>query len=216
MFRVFKWRSPMSVGSWTLLAFGGATVAALAAHELGLAGPGASAALRALSWAASAAAALSGLVMATYTGVLLGATSIPVWHERRALLPGHMAVAALGSAAALLRLLVPGAEPVTRLLWLAAGLECAFGVAFELDRRRSGRPLHQGASAWLMRAGGLLAGPAALAGLALQPRWTWAGAAASVAFLAGALLLRYGWIAAGRASAADPAATLEHGVRSRT
>jgi hypothetical protein len=198
MFRVFKLRSPMSVGSWTLLLFGLSSAAAALAYELELA------------WAlvpASFTAALAGLGMATYTGVLLGASAIPVWYEHRRLLPVHMGAGALGSAAAALALLVPGAPVPARLLVLAAAAECACGALLELDRRAASRPLHQGASGRKMRAGGVLAGPVALL-LALAS----APAAAAAAFLAGALLLRYGWIAAGRASAADPAPVLAPGT----
>lgn len=201
MFRVFKRQSAISVGSWTLLLFGTTSAAALAGHELGF---------RTLSGLAAAVSALSGLGMATYTGVLLGATAIPVWNERRRLLPLHMGVTSLGAAAAILLLLAPGAAPAARLLVAAAVAECGIGLALELDRRPSGRPLHEGPSGRRLRLGAALAGP-----LALGAAWL-SLPLASVAFLAGALLLRFGWIAAGRASAADPAAVLGPPTQRRT
>ena len=46
-----------------------------------------------------------GTFLATYTGVLLGATAIPAWFLHRILLPIHFGTAGLGSAAAILELL---------------------------------------------------------------------------------------------------------------
>jgi formate-dependent nitrite reductase membrane component NrfD len=83
MLRVFKIQSPMSVGAWTLMIFSVAAVASLAAHEVAD-GP---------SWialvgaAAAILAALAGLVLATYTGVLIGVTAIPVWSAHVRVLP---------------------------------------------------------------------------------------------------------------------------------
>src|SRR5216684_847509 len=62
MLRVFKPQSPMSVGAWTLSLFGTASAAAAIGEELGL---------KRIGDAAAFIAALSGVVMATYTGVLL-------------------------------------------------------------------------------------------------------------------------------------------------
>ena len=95
MLRVFKWRSAMSMGSWILSAFGGAAFLALAMNELILYGihmPF----LPPLQWLAEFAAAVTGLLLASYTGVLIGATAIPVWHENRLLLPGHFLTSGLG------------------------------------------------------------------------------------------------------------------------
>jgi hypothetical protein len=200
MFRVFKPRSPMSVGSWTLLLFGTASAAALLLHE-GLE-------LRAPALAAAVLAALSGLVLATYTGVLVAVSVIPVWRAHARLLPAYAGATALGSAAGLLVLLVPDALAMRRLLLLAALAECAAGVVVELDRGQASGPLHHGRSGALLRMGGTLAGPIPAAALLFLPASRWAQTLAASAFVLGGLLLRYGWIAAGRASAADPSAPL--------
>src|SRR5579863_8383346 len=70
MLRVFKWRSAMSVGAWTLAKFSSAVGLAVVCHELILAGYG-NGFLLALEWLAEISAALSGLVLASYTSVLL-------------------------------------------------------------------------------------------------------------------------------------------------
>src|SRR5581483_6826572 len=51
------------------------------------------------------AAAIFGTLLATYTGVLIGASAIPAWFLHRTLLPIHFGTAGLGSAAALLELI---------------------------------------------------------------------------------------------------------------
>src|SRR5688572_32476540 len=68
MLRVFKPQSPMSVGAWTLALFGASSTAALVV-------PG-----KTLRDVAATVSAATGLVMATYTGVLLGATALPQWN----------------------------------------------------------------------------------------------------------------------------------------
>src|SRR5436853_756137 len=77
MLRVFKLQSPMSVGAWTLTAF--STAAAAAAFLDSIAHDGRTA-VTLVGDAADALAAATGLVMTTYTGVLIGATAIPVWN----------------------------------------------------------------------------------------------------------------------------------------
>ena len=196
MLRVFKWRSPMSVGSWTLSAFGGAATVAAVAAQLG--------APRIVLAVLAAGAALLGGALATYTGVLLAATAIPAWFTHRRLLPVHFGVVGLGCAAALLEVLGFRLAALNALGLATAGAETLILAWLEL--RRHGpvdRALHHGRSGLLLRASGALAGPLAL-GLRAAGRPL--GAAAS--FLIGALVSRFGWVDAGRASALDPEATL--------
>src|SRR5256885_3020952 len=96
MLRVFKVTSPMNVGSWVLLAHGGASTMAAFLEVLG--------ALRPVKLLAELLAALFGPPLATYTGVLIADTAIPVWHEARHELPwifGASAAASAGAAACL-------------------------------------------------------------------------------------------------------------------
>src|SRR5260370_21780009 len=51
--------------------------------------------------------AIFGTLLATYTGVLIGATAIPAWFLHRTLLPIHFGTAGLGSAPALLEFVCP-------------------------------------------------------------------------------------------------------------
>src|SRR3984957_12741422 len=70
MLRVFKLRSAMSMGAWILVAFSNCVFLAVVCFELQLRGfvnlP-----LIGLLWLAEAAAALTGLLLAGYTGVLI-------------------------------------------------------------------------------------------------------------------------------------------------
>ena len=90
MLRVFKTRSPMSVGAWGLTVFGGfaGLTAAMQARSDGL--PGASRLPipmnRTLRRVVGLCGAPFAVLVATYTGVLLAATSIPLWGRARAFL----------------------------------------------------------------------------------------------------------------------------------
>src|ERR1051326_8493067 len=75
MLRVFKVQSPMSLGSWTLMCFSSSAAAAAFLNQF----PFRDGAARVLASASQTVSAFSGLVLSSYTGVLLGATAIPVW-----------------------------------------------------------------------------------------------------------------------------------------
>ncbi|HUP00776.1 MAG TPA: NrfD/PsrC family molybdoenzyme membrane anchor subunit [Gemmatimonadota bacterium] len=214
MLRVFKWRSAMSIGAWTLVAFGAtAATAALLVEILHRAASGGDPGGGPLGLPVSliemfalgliAGAGVAGALLATYTGVLLGATTIPAWFTHHRLLPIHFGAAGLGSAAAALELLGFELVPLHALGLAAAGIETAVWAGLELrSHGAADRALREGRAGLLLRASGLLAGP-----LALVLRLVgWVPAAAAV-FLAGALIGRYGWLAAGRASGRDPEAT---------
>jgi len=203
MLRVFKPQSPMSVGAWTLVFFSSAAAAAALAglaEENGIAPPLA----RAVGAPAGMAAAASGLVLATYTGVLVGATAIPVWSESASLLPIHFGASGLASAAALLELIGHRTRATN---WLGAGasaVETGVGVVLESSRAPALEPAKKGWTGTLIRAGGLLSGPLPLALRLLLPRSARARRLAALSTLAGALLTRFGWVAAGKESVKDP------------
>ncbi len=190
MLRVFKPRSAMSMGAWILTGFGGCSVGGLIALELHL-------------FVANLlifAAAIFGTLLATYTGVLLGATAIPAWFLHRPLLPIHFGAAGLGGAAGLLELLGHRIATLNFLGYYAAAVETA--LLFWLSWNKHGAAdgaIHHHRSGWLIRASEVLTGP-----LALVLRFFGFIPAAAISFLAGALLSRIGWIAVGRVSALDP------------
>jgi hypothetical protein len=203
MLRVFKYQSPMSVGSWLLSGFGAAAIPGLIFAEWHYHAPGLTA-VYVLAVLAIIGAALFGIFLATYTGALIGATAVPAWNVHRALLPFHFGMAGLGCAVAL-PMLVGFREPaLMSIFFFAASAETL--VQIYLTFRRHGEvdaAAHHGKSGWLLFAGESFSGPVPLilAGLNV---WS----AASVIFLLGALLSRFGWLAAGRASACDPKSVL--------
>jgi hypothetical protein len=200
MLRVFKLQSPMSMGAWILVAFSGCIFLALTAHELishGFTHP----LLFALRWLGEFSATITGLLLASYTGVLIGATAIPVWSYNRVLLPPHFLISGLGGAAAALELLGFLIPSTNFLGFAASGLESLLGVFFEIRRSPVNAPIHHGKIATAFRVAGFLEGPLALA---LRLFWDLAPAgrySAAICFLAGSLLGRYAWIWAGRVSA---------------
>ena len=203
MLRVFKWRSPMSVGAWNMLLFGGAVAVALLLTEWA-ARPGAPPVIDSLRTIPILLAGILGPAFATYTAVLIGASAIPAWFAHHKDLPLHFGVAGLGSAAAALELLGFRSPALHAIGLGAASVEIGLGAWLEL--RGQGpvdAALREGTAGRLLRGSGLLTGPVALA-LRLLGAVPWAAAA----FLAGAVLGRYGWLAAGRASGRDPRATL--------
>src|SRR5881227_975220 len=107
MLRVFKHQSPMSVGAWVLTFFGGFAFPAwflMLLHVNGVFPPSSNVIILIIIGLFSAGAAIFGLALATYTGVLLGATALPAWHLHHTLLPIHFGTAGLGCAGAILEL----------------------------------------------------------------------------------------------------------------
>jgi formate-dependent nitrite reductase membrane component NrfD len=211
MLRVFKIQSPMSVGSWTLVAFSNSAAAAAVFGELERHSP--SAAVRVLTSAAQIASALTGMILSTYTGVLIGATAIPVWNEHISMLPVHFAASGMASAASALELAGSDAPVLNRIAIGASVAETAMGAFIELRSMPASQPLRSGTSGRAMRAAGFLSGPVPLAlrllALGNKRRSRGLRRAAAISSLAGSLLTRWAWISAGKASANDPAVPLQ-------
>jgi hypothetical protein len=206
MLRVFKPQSPMSVGVWTLVAFSGAATASVAG---GLAERHVSQrrTVTLLGGAADALSAATGLLLATYTGVLIGATAVPVWARNVGLLPVHFGLSGLGAAASALELLGHRQRALRAIgIGVAAG-ETAIGGYLESRVDPAFDPLHHGRSGHLARMGSLLAGPVPLALGIFAGRSRTARRLAVCSMLAGSLLTRLAWLAAGRESARAPAGT---------
>ena len=202
MLRVFKPQSPMSVGVWIVLAFSNAAAGA-AAVSFAPSRVRARLPVRLLERGLSASAAMTGVGMSTYTGVLIGVTAIPAWAQHVRLLPLHFAYSGLATAVSILQLLGHGQRGLRRLGMAAGVIETAVGVLLETTGDRDPAPLRHGRSGMLMRAAGVLSGPLPL-GLRLLRRIP----AAAASSIAGALLTRFAWIRAGQTSSEDPAPAL--------
>ncbi|MGY6026761.1 NrfD/PsrC family molybdoenzyme membrane anchor subunit [Streptomyces spinosirectus] len=204
MLRVFKPTSPMSMGSWLLSAYAPATMAAVASDLAGR--------YRLVGSAATAAAAVLGPSVVTYTAVLISDTAVPSWHEGYRELPFVFAGSGATAAAGLALAAAPVEEtgPARRMAALGAVLELG---AFQAMKRRMGlaaEPFEQGRPHLLLRTAEVLtAGGAALAALAAGRRHERALAAvAGAALLTGSAALRFGVFHAGVASAEDPRYTV--------
>ena len=207
MLRVFKPRSPMSMGAWCLSAFSLVGAGAVALDLLGR--------RRAAALAGAGNAAI-GVYLGSYAGALLSATAVPVWAGSRVLLAPLFVASATGTGAAATRLALaaggqgdrhPTQRALARVQTGAMVTELALSA---LNARRLGPlgdALHRGRPGRLLRAAAWSARAGLALGLARPPA---AQHASSALFLAGGLALRYGWVAAGTASAGDDRAVAAH------
>jgi formate-dependent nitrite reductase membrane component NrfD len=214
MLRIFKPRSPMSMGSWALMAFSTGSAAGVGLDLLGR------------HRAAKVAGFLNAVVggyFGSYTGVLLASTAVPLWSRSRLFL-GPIFVAtgtATGAAATRLALVacgLPEGHPTRRALGtVETAAMAAELVLSEVNERRLGPELAAGlehgrpgrqftAAKWLVRSG-----------LALQLVRSRAGRpahdVASVQYLIAGLLFRLAWVGAGKASGEDDVAVARNARR---
>lgn len=203
MLRIFKPRSPMSLGAWALTAFGNLAAAAVAADLLGR--PRAARAL-------GAANAVVGGYLGSYTGVLLASTAVPVWARSRLFLgPIFVSTAtATGAAACRLALVatgLPEGHPTRRALGNVETAAMTAELLLSVVNERKLGPLASGLEEG--RPGRLFKSAkwAVRAGLALRavrkPLGPGAHHVASVLYLAAGLMFRYAWVGAGPRSARD-------------
>lgn len=227
MLRVFKVRSPMSVGTWGLVVFSGFSglAALIQAEHDGLFGKNTLPArlLRALPVRLIALlGAGPAFFISGYTGVLLAATAVPVW-TRNYLLMGPLfltSAASSGTAAILLILsLARGTSYETlrrlqRLDGIAHIAELCLLAAIRLNLGPTlARPLTSGRNGQVLRFGVLgtgIAGPLllhALGALRVVHHSRAVVALSAALTLVGGFLFRYVFVIAGHQSADDPEAT---------
>ena len=221
MLRIVKLRSPMSTGSWALSIFGGMSglVATHQAAEDGLLGR--DNVLVRLAKALIPHRLLSivalpfGLYVGAYTGILLGATSVPMWARNVVLMGPTFLSSALSTGLSAISLVLHlggwgerrTLEALRRAERASLIVEAGLIAASLIRMGRWGRPLYSKKLAPLFVGGtilgGILAPLALLSGRASRPR----GLLASVLALLGGLALRFAMIEGGRLSARDPQAT---------
>jgi formate-dependent nitrite reductase membrane component NrfD len=198
MFRVVKVTSPMNVGSWILLVSGGASTTAALLERLGR--------LKLVKYLAETVATLTGPLLATYTGVLVADTAIPVWHDARHELPWIFGASAAASAGAAACVFVRPEEagPARRLAVAGVLAEGALMQAMELRLGRVGEVYRQGEAGKLSWAAkGLATAGAAL--LARRGRKSRAALVLGGALVcAGEVCVRWAVFKAGFQSARDP------------
>jgi hypothetical protein len=203
MLRIFKPRSPMSMGAWCLMGFSTVAGTAVAADLTGR-----DKAARALG----GLTALLGTYLGSYTGALLASTAVPVWGRSRLFLGPIFVCTATATGAAANRLVLAGTGmPVGHPTRNALGTIETIAMAGELalstiNEKRLGRlaqSLEVGrpgklfqAAKWMVRAGLALR-------LGRARRGPWVGHVSSGLFLLAGLCFRFAWVGAGRTSAHD-------------
>jgi formate-dependent nitrite reductase membrane component NrfD len=234
MLRVFKVKSPMSMGVWGLVSFSffsGITAFIQAARD-GIFGRW---------WAPRLLAALPqklialpgtafGIFLGGYTGVLLTATSIPLW-SRSKFLGAIFVSSALSTSSALISLAlrltrapVHTLHKLERLEWAALLIEMTGLLVFLRGSGRVARPLvgdgpaEHGSTFWRVVFGGGLALPWILQTFSLLGgrsgrRKSGIGIVISLLVLIGGYFLRRTMIEAGRTSSLDARTTLWNSKR---
>ncbi|MFD0504271.1 NrfD/PsrC family molybdoenzyme membrane anchor subunit [Streptomyces chiangmaiensis] len=213
MLRVAKPSSPMSVGTWILVAYGPGSALAATAEMLpaGVRSTLPGRLLRLAARPAGLSAALFAPGVASYTAVLLSQTAVPAWHDARRELPFVFTGSAAASAAGLGMLTAPVAEagPARRLGVVGAAAEI---VASRLIGRRPGlvtEAYTTGRPHRLRKASEYLTLGGAVTALTLARRSRGAAAVGGLALMAGSVLQRFGTFEAGVTSTKDPAYVVE-------
>ncbi len=206
MMRVFKPQSPMSVGAWTLAVFGTFSAGAAFAEILGERFP--LLPIRIIGDVSEVISALAGLPFSNYTGVLIGASVIPVWNENVGTLPIHFGISGLNSAVSILELMGHDNRALNTLGMGASAIEMIEGFNIEISRKPAMGPLKHGRSGLITRIGGVLSGPVPLvlrvaAAFAGRRRSRQLRRAAAISSIAGSMLTRIAWVHAGHVSARD-------------
>ena len=201
MMRVIKVTSPMNVGSWILAGYVPAAGLAAASALTGR--------VPRLGAAATAAAALLGPALASYTGVLVSDTAVPAWHDGYREMPFVFAGSAAAAAGGLGLLAAPAGQnaPARNLALLGAAAEVA---SFELMTKRMGmvaEPFSAGRARVYLRVSQALSAAGA-AGALLGRRNRVIAALSGTALLGASAATRWSVFHAGLASAADPKYTV--------
>ena len=189
MLRIFKTRSPMSMGAWCLVGFSTTAAGAVAADLLDF---------KRTAQATGAATAALGTYLGSYTGVLLAATATPLWARSRGLLAPIFITTATASGAGANRLFQrrgPAREALGQLELIAMGAKLVLSTVNDRHIGSLAEPLEEHrlykASNWAARIGVLLR---------LLRR---GGDVPSVLFMLSALFTRMAWVEAGITSAHD-------------
>jgi len=189
MLRIFKPRSPMSMGSWCLVAFSTTASGAVAADVLGK---------PRVATAAGGVTAFLGTYLGSYTGALLAATATPLWARSRGLLAPIFVCTATASGAAANRLFQrrgPAREALGQIELIAMSSKLILTALNDRHLGDLSKPLHahrmHKVSNWAARIS---------IALRLLRR---GGDLPSVLCMVSALTTRLAWVEAGKHSAHD-------------
>jgi formate-dependent nitrite reductase membrane component NrfD len=203
MLRIFKPRSPMSMGAWCLSVFSILAGSAVGADLIGR---------ERLARRLGVGTAFFGTYLGSYTGVLLASTAVPVWARSRLFLGPIFIATATATGAATNRLVLyatgmrighPTRDALGTVEMLAMGTELALSTYNEKRLGRLGEALRQGNAGKLFRAAkwGVRTGLALR--LARKRGGVWTHHVASLLYIFSGLAFRFAWVGAGRNSATD-------------
>jgi formate-dependent nitrite reductase membrane component NrfD len=207
MLRVFRITSPMSMGSWILIAFSSAASAAAIL-------PFGPRFLHPLADLFGVVIGVLGLGMAGYTGVLISQTAVPIWRESYRTSP--VLFLASGSAAAgsfldLFSMSPREAKSVERFGIIGKLLQLGAALALEAEAcriQRVGQPLREGFGGFLWQSAKVLTIASVIVSV-MQGNSRRKRVAAGLLGSAASICLRFGIFYAGKASARDPRASFE-------
>lgn len=210
MLRIFKPRSPMNVGTWTLTGYAlfTTTRAILGAKEHLPDIPGLHRVLDAIPEQLMSIGGLPfSLTMLSYPGVLLSSTSIPVWAHSNFVGP-LIACSSISTAVGAMTLVAHATnddvalETLDRFEYVVAGAETAALTAYLATAKKAARPLVRGKQSKLFWLGAVALGIVAPAILRTR-RSKMASIASSLLMLAGGWALKWAITHAGSESAED-------------
>jgi formate-dependent nitrite reductase membrane component NrfD len=227
MLRVVKLRSPMSSGSWALSIFGvlsGLIAAAQAARD-GLLGRDNNLVRLVKTFIPdrllSVVALPVGLYVGLYSGILLSATSVPMWARNFLLMGPTFLSSGLSTGLSAISFILhlgdwgekKTLEALRRTERVALVLEGVLLAASLARMGRWGKPLYSKKLAPLFLGGTLLGGILAPFALLFGRETRGKSLLSSVLVLLGGLALRFAMIEGGRLSARDPQATFTFAKR---
>jgi formate-dependent nitrite reductase membrane component NrfD len=222
MIRHFNPRSPMSLGTWGLVVFSffSGSSAGVEVIQDGLFGTdSARTARRIPGGALGAVGTVPGFFVGGYTGVLLGATAVPIWAKSANLLGPLFLSSAVSSASSAIILALAATraddaaihrlEAIKR---IAITTEACLLASTAARLGPTAQPLREGQLGKVMKfgvIGGGIVAPLALQLVNRKRRWRRLAIASSILGLGGGFALRYAVVMAGHASADDPTATFD-------
>ncbi len=205
MLRVFRPTSPMNMGAWILSGAGGTSLATVLLQ-------GRARVLDGAGEAFGCASGVFGLGLATYTGVLVSNSSIPVWQEARRVLPLLFASSAMASVGSAFEMFVENEDErrITKMFGTAGQLaEITAAIVMEKQVSavpRVGRPLKRGLSGFMWKTAAVLTATSVAVGV-LPNESRSKRVTGGVLGTLGSLLMRFSIERAGVASARDARAS---------
>lgn len=214
MMRVFRPSSPMNVGVWILAGQAGSTWVSIVADLAPLHSPTLVRLADLVRVGTGVVSGVLGLPLAGYTGVLLGSTANPAWHEVRRELPGLFLASATSAGSAMVTLVpTAGRHRRSAELFGILGRVADLAMARRVTRRLA--PFPATTAAWEHGTAGKLdraatAGTAAalvLGVVGLKARWV--RPIAGIIAVTSSFAQRFAVFEAGKAAAADPRTVYE-------